>query len=283
MTMQVRLLKDDAAFTETTELISLIPDRYIEKLTIGLKGEMTAAASVAPATVINTIDTFKVFLAGSTIIDLLGSEIWALNNLLLGKNPITIAASAATDRHTKIMGLDVPIWQPGRALGQLTCQIGFSRQSGVDTETLTLAEVSYDVVRQPTYFHCVRILGTTAATVGYGNRTELPQPGDLHGIMFFSTTIPTDASQAATAQKVKIYVGGRELIERSWLEMRADSVAGGNSATFASPGDATFIDNFALLNLSDDPIPAAAEVVLDIYGGVANEAYRIIPIYLVTP
>jgi len=283
MPVQVRLLKDDASFTTTTELISLFPDRYVHKLTIGLKGEMTAAASVAPATVINTIDTFKVFLGGSSIIDLLGSEIWVLNNLVFGKNPITIAASAATDSHTKIMGLDVPIYQPGRPLGQLTCQVGFTRQSGVDTETLTLAEYSYDVVKVPTYFHAVRILGTTAATTGYGNRTELPQPGDLHGLLFFSTTIPTDASQASTVQKAKIYADGREIIESSWHEMRAGSVAGGNSATWASPGDATLIDNFAFLNLADDPIPKAASVVVDVYGGVANEAYRIIPIYYVAP
>jgi len=278
---QARLILDRQSFTANTDLLDLTAGRYIDYLTISIKGEMTAASAVNPASFIDILDVVQVRYLGSPVIYLTGEEIWALDDLWFGKHPITIAPAAETDSQVKIMGLYVPVAQPARPAGTLHLQILYSAVSGVDTTTLTVAEISSDKALEGKYYHIVRMPGTTAAATGYGNRVKLPQVGELHGIMFYSATIPTNASETATVQRVTIEVDGHKLIEREWHEMYADSHTGGNQPTFASPGDCTVTDNYALIDLSNDPIPAASKVEVDIDAGVASSTFVVIPIYRV--
>jgi len=196
---------------------------------------------------------------------------------------LTIVAGAATDQKTVIMGMHLPIYQPPTEAGKLTLQVIRQAVAGVDTEKLSIAEHSYDEVIQEQYLHIVEMPGTTAATTGFGNRTELPQPGNLAGILFYSTTIPTATSNVATIQAVRLEVGKERVIERNWQELKADGDVLKNAALFGSPGDASITDNYAFLDLKQAPIAKEEEVVVDINGGVANETYRIIPVYMVSP
>jgi len=278
---QSRLILDRQAFTANTDLLDLTAGRYIDYLSFAIKGEMTAADAKLPADLIGVLDVIQVRYLGSPVIYLTGEEVWALDDLWFGKHPITIAASAATDSQSKIMGLFVPVAQPPRPAGTLHLQVLHASVSGIDTETLTIAEISSDKTIEGKYYHIVRMPGSTAATTGYGNRVKLPQVGDLNGIMLYSATIPTNSAETATIQRVTIEVDGHKLMEREWHELYADSHTGGNQGTFASPGDATVTDNYVVLDLSNDPIPAASKVIVDIDAGVASSSFVVIPIYRV--
>jgi hypothetical protein len=277
---QSRLIYNEEGFTSSKDLENLTAGRYVDRLTISLKGEMTAGSAVTPATMSNLLNPLEVRLLGSPVIYLRGSDIWALNVLVLKKNPLTIVAGNATDNRTRIMGLEVPIQQPARGAGELTIKANRVAVSGVDTETITIAEITSDTALAPEYYHLVEIPVTTASSTGWGNFIDLPQPGRLMGILLYSTTIPTTTSDTATISEVMVVVNGSRAYHRRWLEIKADAAT---HDTLASPADASFIDNYAYIDFSKDPIPADAEVRLDINAGVASEAIRVIPVYLVTP
>jgi len=281
MAWKMRLIKDRADFTADIPLTNLSAGVYIDKLTMHWKGEMTAAASVSVASLLDLVNPIEVRLFGSPVVSLRGSDLYALNDLFLGRRPITIVAGAATDQHTKIMGLSVPLYQPPRGAGELTFLVGRVAVSGVDTETISIAEVANTETLEEAWLHYVEMPGVTAGATGYGNIVDLPAPGDLIYLIFYSTTIPTTTSETATVQSVKVEINGQVVIERNWHEMKANVTRGGATGLFGSPGDTTILDNYGVIDFRKDPIPKEADVSLDINAGVANQAFRIIPIFRV--
>jgi len=280
---QKRLIYDEEAFTASKDLENLTPGRYIHALNVAYTGEMTAAAKVLPATFADLLNPLEIRLFGSPVIYIRGSDLWALNLLAFGNNPLTMEPAAATDSIVRIFGLKVPIQQPARGAGELTIKANRVAVSGVDTETLTVAEISSDTVLKPAYYHFVEIAYTLAAATGYGNFIDLPQPGDLHGILFWSNTIPTQTASNESVKKVMVVIDGARAYESTWDEMKADSKTGSGHDTGDSPADTSFIDNYAYLDFSDDPIPKASTVRLDIFAGTASDPIRVIPVYLVAP
>jgi len=278
---QKRLIYEEESFTASLPLEALTAGRYIHKLSIALKGEMTAAAAVAAGTFADVLNPFEVRLLGSPVIYIRGSGLLALNILGFGKVPLTLKAGAATDNRVRLYGLEVPIQQPARPSGALAIKCNYMSISGVDTETITISELSSDVTIKPKYYHYVEIPYTLAAAIGYGNFIDLPQPGELHGILFYSTTIPTVTSDTVSIEKVMVVIGGSRAFETHWFELKANSKIGSGIPGFEDPGDVSFIDNYAYLDLSEDPIPPAETVTLDIYAGVAGDSIRVIPIYLI--
>jgi len=278
-----RLVRDFADFTASTELIPATADAYIDKLTLGFQGDMTAAASVSVESLLGLLSEIEVRRLGSPVVVMSAKDLLALNCLWLGKSPLTIVATAATDDKTVINGLDLPLWQPPTTYGGITYRLIYSSVSGVDTEKLTVAEIYSEKVYRERYLHAVKLEGVTAAVTGYGNKLYPTVIGDLVGCLIFSTTIPTNVSNTVTVEKIKVFVDGVPQIERNWRELQAEAKRGMQSAVFASPGNRTIHDNYALLDLQDDPIPAGTKVEIDVYAGVVNEAFHIIPLYLVTP
>jgi len=278
-----RLVRDFADFTVSTELIPATADAYIDKLIIGFQGDMTAAASVSVESMLGLLSEIEVRRYGSVVVSLSAKDLLALNCLWLGKSPLTIVATAATDDKTVINGLELPLYQPPSPYGAITYRFIRTAVSGVDTEKLTVAEIYSEKTYRPTYVHAVKLEGTTAAVTGYGNKLYPTVLGDLIGVLIFSTTIPTNVSNTVTCEKIKIFVDGVPQVERNWRELQGDAKRGMQAAVFASPGNRTIHDNYAYLDLQDDPIPAGTRIEIDIYAGVANEAFHLIPVYLVPP
>jgi len=269
MAEKIRLLKDNATFNAPTELISLFSGRFISKITIGLYGETSAAASLPGKNLKDAINTFKVFKMGSPIIDLTGEEIIALNALYLGKSPSIVDSGTTAGNPANLMGLEVPIYLMVKALGEAQVQVGFASVSGAQNIKITLAEHSLDTALPVGYFHCVRIPGMTSGATGYGNRIELSGVGDLKAIMFYSSSIPTVTSDATTVQKVRIIVNGVEFVESNWKELQA------NKKNEVTTG---ITDNYGIITF-DEPIPKGASVTVDIFGGVASSSFAVYPIY----
>jgi len=281
--LKSRLIRNRESFTESTELIPATADAYVDHLTIGFKGDMTAAASVSVQSLLGLLSTIEVRRAGSPVITLSAKDLFALNCLWLGKSPLTVVATAATDDQTKVNGLVLPLYQPPSPYGTVTYRFERTPVSGVDTETITIAEVYSEKTLKPSYLHAVKMEATTKAAVGFGNKVYPTVIGDCIGILFFSTTIPTNTAETATVQDVDIYVDGVKVISRSWNEMQGEAQSGMQAGVFASPGNRTIHDNYAFLSFVDDPIPAGTKVEIDVNAGVANEAFHVIPLYLITP
>ena len=272
-----RMIREREAFTASTELINLSSGKFIDRLTLSFKGDMTAGAAVTVATCLPLLNPVEIRRKGSTIISIQGDDLLALNAYLLHHNPKTIVAGATTNNQTKVMGLNLPLWQSPLKSGELTFRATRSAVSGVDTETLTVCEISNDKNLKPGYLHYVTLPLTTSAATGFGNILDLPQNGDLQGILFYSETIPTTTAELATMQAVDIKVDGSKIMTRAWDDMKADAPT---QSLEVNPGDDTIIDNYGFIDFREDPIPKGKSVSIDINGGVASEAVRIIPIYL---
>jgi hypothetical protein len=205
-----------------------------------------------------------------------GDDLWAFNVLHLKKNPLTVAAGAVVGNRSKIWGLEIPLKQPARTPGDLAMRVTRVAVAGVGTERLSVIEHSSDVVDPEGFYHAVEIPMVLRAATGYGNFLDLPQPGDLHGILFWNTTIPATATDTASVAEVAVEVNKERAYVRTFDEMHADAAY---HATWASPAAATLLDDYCYIDLSHEPIPKDAEVRLDVNAGVASDPVRVIPIY----
>jgi len=275
------MVRNRDAFTATTDLIDAFPGAYIHKLVLALKGDMTAAASVSVETFLGVLSTIEVRLFGSPVIMLSATDLLAYNALALNKTPLTIVATAATDAKTQVYGLELPLYQPARGRGDLAYKFEYTAVSGVDTETITVKEVRSDKVLQTGYLHAVRVPATTAAATGWGNIHDFTAVGDLQGILIFSTTIPTATAVTATTQELRVYLNEELKYECNWDDLAGEGKAGAGIPTHDSPADYSILDNYRYLSFEEDPVSKGTRVKLDFYAGVANEAYRFIPVYRV--
>jgi hypothetical protein len=273
-----RLIRDRDSFTASTELINLSSGRYIDKLTLAWTVTASGANNITVSSALDLVQPVEVRRDGSTIISIRGSDLYALNQLVFGNSPLTIVSGATDNNATRIMGLNVPLWQPPTATGRLTFRVVRVAVTNGDTEDITIAEHTNDKILRNSWLHYVNLPLTTGGSTGYGNIVDLPQVGDLLGLMFYSTTIPTNSADTATLQSIDLNVNGKKLMTRNWHELKADSHHAG---LFASPGDATILANYGFWDLRSDPIPQSSEVQLDINAGVASEAIRIYPLYAV--
>lgn len=279
--LQTRQIFDSDAFTASMNLTTLTNDKYIHKLRMHIKGDMTAAASVSVETLLTILNPLEIRRFGSPIVRIQGADLLALNAHVFGVVPFTWVAGANINDQTKIFGLNVPLGLPAAPLGAHTMFAGRVAVAGVDTETMSMDELTCDKALQDSFYHYVEIPCTSAAALGYGNFVDLPQPGDLQGIMFFSTVIPTVTAELSTVQEVRVIVNGVQLHEVNWQSMKADSKSEGNGAIWSSPGTNAPLDNYAYLDFREDPIPSASMVRLNVNGGVAGSIFRVIPIYKV--
>jgi hypothetical protein len=276
MTTQSRTIYNRDAFAASTPLETLKAGRGVHKLTIGLQGDMVAAAAITPAVMAAIIQPFEVRLMGSPVIQMRGDDLWAFNVLHLKKNPLTITAGANINDASKIMGLEIPLRQPARSVGDLSMRVTRVGNAGIDTELLTVTEQSSDVVDPEGFYHAVEMPMVLRAAVGYGNFLDLPQPGDLHGILFWNTTIPITTTLTSSVAAVAVEINKERAYVRTFDEMHADAAY---NPTFASPAATTLLDDYSYIDFSHEPIPKDAEVRLDINAGVANDPVRVIPIY----
>ncbi len=278
MVVQARAIYNRDAFAASGPLETLKSGRAIHSLTLGITAQSAAGVAFTAAALADLVQPLEVRLMGSPVIQMRGSDLWALNVLHLKKNPVTMDAPAVITQRGRIQGLEVPVRQPARSIGDLSMRCTRVAVANANAETLALTENSSDVADPLGYYHAVEMPMVLRAAVGYGNFLDLPQPGDLHGILFWNTTIPAVAADTASALEVMVEVDKNRAYMRTFDEMRADAPF---HASFASPGNVTFLDNYAYLDLSHEPIPKESEVRLDINAGVANDPIRVIPIYRV--
>jgi hypothetical protein len=276
MVQQARLIYNLDAFIASTPLETLKAGRGIHALNVGVEAtDAVGAGAVTVPALSDLIQPFEVRLMGSPVIQIRGSDLWALNVLHLKKNPSAIV-SVAGGTETKLHGLEVPLRQPARSIGDLSMRVTRVPVVGATVEQLSVTEISSDIVDPKGFYHVVEIPMVLRAALGFGNFLDLPQPGDLEGILFWNTTIPTEAADAASVQEVMIEVDKSRAYHRTFSEMRADAAY---HATFDQTPAPYLPAAYSYIDLSNEPIPKESEVRLDINAGVALDPVRVLPIY----
>ena len=281
MVQQSKLVFNDRTFEASTSEEKFTAGQYVHRLILHWKVDNTTATALTVANVLNLIDPFEVKRFGDKIISINGSDMYALNVLMWRNNPFTVVAGSATDEETTIMGMRVPVWQRGRPDGALTWRAVRNPVTNGDTEILSVWEEGYTKTLSEQWLHYNEITFTTVAASTFEEVITLNLTGDLIGLLFFGTTIPTATSQNATVGEVKLEIGGREFNHINWQTMKGMS-AMGHHDLMASPADAGILDNYAFWSFTNDPIPAGTQVRISNQNDTGNaEAMRIIPVQLV--
>lgn len=271
-----RMIFNEDTYTADTSLKNLTQGKYIHDLIISLQGEATAATAVEGEDLLTLLNRIDVMKNGSPIVQVRGFDLLALNALLGIGRPWMYDSSAATDDEAKLMGLKIPLSLPAGTIGDYTVKFDYAALSGCDTTKLSVAEVTSDTELETGYFHMVEIPIVTASATGYGNTIDLPQPGELIGILFYNNDPPQAGNEDSTIQELRVKVDGVQQMETSWDLMKQDFDL---AITDAQVSSIAIRDSYALLDLRNDPISKDKEVKIDINSGVASQSIRVIPIY----
>lgn len=275
------LLRNFVAFTASIEeqQLAVAPGTYIDAFALNYSGDLAATTTVAIETFLNLLNPFQFKIKGDVRISIRGRDLFGLNALYLSKTPGFFEGAAGED--DKVFGLQVPIWYtmaPQDVASWLATRVAVTN---IATEEITVAYSVAEALRRLGYYHIVEITGTTPAVTGLFRAVDfLPAKGWLQGILFFSTTVPSVTAETTGVLRVQLFKDDVLEIHRTWADLAADSRFTGNLGTAGAFVD--ILANYRWLDLSEDPWDLrTSRVAIDIDSGVASEAFRIIPVYLV--
>jgi hypothetical protein len=266
-------LKNFVAFTANIDDTKIETPKNLINLRLSIQGDMTGASAVSPETFVNILNPFEFKVGAVPRIRLSGLELLAFNKLFLKHEPVMMRAGATTDDKTRINDLIIPM-NYAAPIPPLYYNITRSAVSGVDMEKLTLLMELSDAAPTGPRLQVMKYSYTPSATGAMYKALERLLAGDLLGILFYSTTVPTDSADTSTIDSVELYVGG-DLVTRT-REMAIYSPSPYIENSDGTP-TARILDNFMLLDLRDEPIPAGSSIRIDIQSDDTN-AVRIIPI-----
>jgi hypothetical protein len=273
-------LRNRAAFTASIEeqLLAVRPGTYIDGFTIEFSGDLAAMSTVAIETFLNLLNPWQFKVNGDVRHSIRGRDLFALNALYLGKTPGGFEGAAGED--DKIYGMKAPVWytvQPNDSLSWLATRVAVTNVSGED---ISIAYTTMEGVRRAGPYHIVELTGTSPGTTGVARAVDfLPRVGLLQGLLWFSTTVPTATADTTTLDEIRLYRNDVLDVVATWQDLAGDARFTGNLITASAFVDA--LANYRWLDLSEDPWNTVNDrVAIDVDFGVASEAYRIIPVYL---
>jgi hypothetical protein len=250
---------------------------YLHTLTLGLKAT-TSTAPVSLGTFLDILNPF-VFKAGQEVrIQLRGRDLLALNMFLFGSVPFFFEANATND-HAKIAGLKIPVYEPIKADQAYSWAATYVPQTNVGNPVLELAATWSDKQLEPQPIIAVEQPFTTAGATGRTNlQIVLPKVGDLIGIILWANTMPTNTADIASVQRVQLYLNGQRFSQ--YNVGTSGFIPGFNQDTQESLAQSVYA-NYRFIDLREDPIDAKAnEINVEVDVQAANEAARLIPVYL---
>jgi hypothetical protein len=265
-------------FTASLTERELVPKgAYLDHFRISLKGDLAATTTVAMESFLDVLQPFLFRAGQETRIQLRGRDLFALQYFLEGTTPSGFEGAAGED--DKIFGLKVPVWEkidPKLSYTWAATRVAVTNVSG---ERITLSAVWSDKVLQPNPIVAVEQPFTTAAATGRTTlNINIPQVGDLIGVLIFMTTVPSATADTASIQRIQLLLGQTRASLFSVAE--TGIVRGGN------PGISTnwafdVLNNYRFIDLRDDPLDAKANKIgLEVDVEATSEAVRLIPVLL---
>ncbi len=281
MALKWTLLRNRVAFTASIEeqQLAVGPGTYVDAFAVEFSGDLAAMTTVAIQTFLNLLNPFQFKIKGDVRISIRGRDLYGLNALYLSKIPGFFEGAAGED--DKVFGLRIPIWYTMQAqdvASWLATRVAVTNISGED---LSVAYSTAEAQRRAGYYHIVEITGTTPATTGIFRAVDfLPAKGWLQGILFFSTTVPSATADTTGVNRIQLFRDDVLEVHRTWQDLASDARFTGNLGTASA--FVNTLANYRWLDLSEDPWDTRiSRVAVDIDSGVASEAFRLIPVYLV--
>ena len=267
--MRKRLFYDKVSFTADTDDITIIQPRYIHDITIGLHVLQNGATSPTLADILSVLARAQVKLTGRIVTEMTGQDILAYNCLVENRS-IKYIVPTADNENGIVDGLALPLrLAPGEHV--LSVRFLHSSVSTIDTEKLTFATLESDEALEGAHVEVPLYTFTPPSTGAYNTALDSTFDGPLHGILLYSTTIPTTTATTTSCAKLRIKAGGDIVWEGTWNEM--------SSQTYY-PEDSTLrsiLDNYVYLDFSKAPIPAGTRVEIEVYSDDTNDV-KILPI-----
>ena len=271
-----------------------LPVNPLSHIIFTLKGlNVTDEASLSE--ILARLEKIEVLYHGSSVISLSGADLFALNVIMLGKEPI-LANQVADDNATRYLSLIIPfgrkLFNPAECLpetskGELKLRVTFSStETAIDGLILQVETVEL-IGATPEKFLKATTITKTPETGD--NDIDLPIGNKLAGVLLFGTTIVAGTSWTNTIEKVKFLVDNIEYdySEANWESLHGDLMTKiGQKENYDGSADNDDVAHYALLDFSpndgDDFLvdtSGKSRVHLRINAGDTNEI-RVIPIEL---
>ncbi len=268
------------AFTASTADLTLPFSGYLDQATVSLRGT-SAVAAVLASTLADLLQPLEIKLNNTAVISARGRDLFALSNLWLGQNPIAKDAVAATGQ-PKIHGISVPVWgQPKH--GTWSIRGNRVAQTNLSSEVWSVDGEVYDKVLHDGYLNILSVFFTPPSSgAAFNTAADLQLGGDLLGLLFFSTTVPTDTADTISCRSVQLYRGGTLYWQQNWKDLQSPDNPGAypqtdSASNVLGAGYTAFLQNFAWYDTTDDPIPKGERVVIKIQSDDTS-AIRILPV-----
>lgn len=289
---------DDESITASQVKTIDLPINPLSAVIITLKGLNKDATETTLAEILERLTKITISRMGETLYDISGADLYALNCVMFGHEPIQtnrIATENATISLTLILPFGRKMYDPEEChpatrKGEFKLQITFSAtETGCDGLIL-LVETLELIGATPRRHLKVYTLSDSATAAGEED-LDLPIGNVLAGILLFSTVVPTAVAWTTTIDWIKLMRDNVEhqIAKTKWEALHGELLRrvgylGDHSAAF---GD-DLIHKYSLLDfypLGDDRFlvdtKGASSLKLRLYAGDTS-AYRALPIELVS-
>lgn len=284
-----------------------LPVNSISHLNLTLKCLNTAAAKATLAQILAAFEKIEILHRGQAIHSYSGYDLFVLNTLLLGHEPV-LANHVDEINATRSIGLIIPMGRrlydpaecfPPTRRGDLKINLKVDIANASYTGLILQIESVELLEAAPTRFLKVTTL-TQTPTSGGENDLPLPIGNPFSGVLLYSTTVPDGVAWTATIEWLKLLANNRERYysKANWESLHGDLIircgAGidwsekiheGTAAEEVVDAD---LENYALLDFDPAKNDAylfdtagLAELKIRYYAGDANPV-RALPMELVT-
>lgn len=245
----------------------------VDHITLSWDAAETAMTAVTVANLLAGLNPFKVSHEAKKIVEIRGDDLYALNVLWLENNPLTVIGTSTTSDVTRVNGLRIPICS--RADADVTCLATKATITSGGSERLSLGAILEEKA-ESAHYEILQTAYTPSGTGQYLQCYDKTVEGDVVGFMLFSTTIATASADTISADKIRIKVNGNMIKDTNWDLMRALS-HDGYHPLFASPADATILDNYAWIPFLKEMPKKGDKLTIEINAGDTN-AIRLVEV-----
>ncbi len=269
-----KMLLDTVAFTADTQDLN-IPADHVKYLDIALCGAQCGSTACNWLQLPLTLDEVQLKLAGEQIVrihfaDLLAYQTYKVDSIA------HMEPGAATTNLCHLMGSRLPlhVTKCGKSLSARFTWLTNANLMNALTQ-LTVAYV-YREQPFPGHFNYQYLEGLSTAA---RQEFNLDYAGaELLGLLFWSTTVPTETSALRDIDKVIVKVDDREIVEESWLTMCRMHNDRGHGEVGDDAVMGGWFEHYNFLDFEQEPLPAGKLRVLT-SGTATGHTIRLVPIY----
>lgn len=266
-------LENETSYTASLTDTEIYKPKNLRRLWLSFQGDMTAGSAKTVANLLAAIDPFEIKVAATPRIRLTGAELQAFNELYLGNHGTWQKPGATTDDKVRCVGMQIPMNYPTTA-PPIHYSSSYTAASGIDTMKITLTAEYQDAALTEGPLQALKTSYTASASGSLMKAHEEVLNGDLLGVLLYVTTAPQDDSDNCGIAELEMEINGDKEIQVRWWDLYRQK-------NFVNDIDGTATvqmwDNWGLLDLREDPIPAGAAIRINTLDDVA-EAVKIIPI-----